>query len=155
MSPGDEYAKYTEDGSVYVRNVDRLSKKWETAKTLMPDVEVRKVSDNSSMAIVFYGTSSYAASEASDILSAQNVSIDSINIKAFPFKDSLKDTLLSYDKVFVIDQNRDAQMRSLLINELEINPAHLSSILSYDGMPITADLICNQVLNLISVKETI
>ena len=143
----DEYAKYTEDGNAYVRNVDRLAKKWETAKTLMPSAIINSSDKPSDMALLYYGTSVYSAEEAIDLLKTENIHLNSINVKAFPFNDDLKTSIQQHDMVFVIDQNRDGQMRSLLINELNVMPDKLVSILNYDGMPITADKICKSIKN--------
>ena len=92
-------------------------------------------------AMLFFGTSIYAAEEAMDLLKEQGLDLNAIRIKAFPFHDEVKAFIKSHKKVFVIEQNRDAQLRTLLVNELEINPNKLVPILNYDGMPITADKI--------------
>lgn len=150
----DEYAKYTEDGNAYVRNVDRLSKKWETTKELVPPTLITKSDQSSSKSLLFYGTSRYAAIEAVDMLSRENLALNLIEVKAFPFDSSLKEFIDTQDEVFVVDQNRDGQMRTLLLAELEIEASKLNSILNYDGMPITADKIHKQIMTTLKKHET-
>ena len=101
--------------------------------------------NKSDYGIMFYGTSQYAAEEAMDLLKNEGIEIDALRIKAFPFNKTVEDFINSHERVFVIDQNRDAQMRSLLMIELNADPAKLISVLNYDGMPITADNIMRQV----------
>ncbi len=142
----DEYARYTEASDAYVRNMDRLTKKWNTAKTMMPQPEVYQQENNSEYGIIFLGTTLYPALEAFDLLREEGLSMDAMRVKAFPFTESVADFIESHDKIFVIEQNRDAQFRSLLINELEANPKKLIPILNYDGMPVTAAAIKKQIM---------
>lgn len=136
-----EYAAYTEDSNEYVKNVDRLIAKWETAKSLVPPPYFYQKNKESDAALLFFGTSTYAAEEAMDILEAQGIEVDAVRIKSFPFNKDVLTFIKAHKRVFVIEQNRDAQLRTLLMNELNINPNKLIPILSYDGMPITADKI--------------
>jgi 2-oxoglutarate ferredoxin oxidoreductase subunit alpha len=147
----DEYAVYTEDGAAYQRNVDRLMKKWETAKSLVPAPELYQKEYKSKDGILFFGTSHYAAEEAMDILKHDNIVLDAIRIKSFPFNHEVQNFIDKHDRVFVIEQNRDAQMKSLLMIELSANPANLISILNYDGMPITAEKIINEIEAVVKV----
>lgn len=150
----DEYAKYTEEGAAYVRNVDRLVKKWNTAKTLVPAPEFYQEQNQSPYGLIFFGTTTYAALEAMDMLEAEGMKMDAMRMLAFPFCESVEEFITDHEQVFVIEQNRDAQFRSLLINELEINPMKLIPVLNYDGFPITADNIQKQILSKISVTIT-
>lgn len=143
----DEYARYTEDGDVYQRIVDRLSKKWETAKSYVPAPEIYQEGNRSTQGIIFFGTSSYAALEALDLLKQQGIMLDAMRIKAFPFNNEVDQFIENHEEVFVIEQNRDKQFRSLLVNELEVHPKKLISILNYDGTPITADTIMQQIMH--------
>lgn len=147
----DEYAVYSEDGAAYQRNVDRLMKKWETAKAMVPAPQLYQKEYKSKDGILFFGTSHYAAEEAMEILKQDNIVLDAIRIKAFPFNQDVQDFIDKHDRVFVIEQNRDAQMKSLLMIELNANPASLISILNYDGMPITAEKIINEVEAVVKV----
>lgn len=141
----DPYGRYTEDGVVHAGEIDRLIRKFNTAKNLVPQPEVYQEENQSDHAIVFYGTTTYAALEVMDILTQQGQTIDAMRLKAFPFQDEVKDFIDAHSTVYVIEQNRDAQCRSLLILELGIDPAKIQSILNYDGMPITADAILRQL----------
>ncbi len=141
----DEYAVYTEDSAVYIRNMERLVRKWETAKTLVPKPYFYQEKNMSPIGVIFFGTSTYSSEEAIDILRTQEVVMDAMRIKSFPFNEDVAQFIEDHEVVYVIEQNRDAQMRSLLINELEINPKKLIRILNYDGMPITADKIVNEI----------
>ncbi|NOT46888.1 MAG: 2-oxoacid:acceptor oxidoreductase subunit alpha, partial [Acidobacteria bacterium] len=167
-SSRDEYGVYTEDGEAYRRNVDRLAKKWETATELVPQpefyssqrrgdaeagkAETRPVGSVSSTndqrstnhdqdGVIYFGTSTYAAEEALEFLGEQGIHLDAMRPRAFPFGKAFRDFVESHKQIFVIEQNRDAQFRSLMMIELGIDPAKLVSVLNYDGMPITADNI--------------
>ncbi len=142
----DEYAKYTEQGEEYVKNMEKLTRKWETAKKIIPEAELYQSSSNHKIGMLFFGTTLYPALEAMDILKDQGIQIDAMRIRAFPFTKAVDDFINQHDYVFVIEQNRDAQFRSLLVNELDINPKKLIKILNYDGMPVTADCIVEQML---------
>jgi len=141
----DEYAKYSELGEVYLRNVDRLAQKWETAKTLVPEPEFYQKENRSEIGMLFFGTTTYAAMEAMDLLEAQGIVLDSIRVKAFPFHAQVEDFIEKHKQIIVVEQNRDAQFRSLLINEMDLDPARLLSVLNYDGTPITALTIKSQI----------
>lgn len=143
----DEYARYTEDGSVYVRNMERLLKKWNTAKEVVPQPEFYQEGNQHKDGVIFFGTTTYSALEALDLLKEDGVEMDAMRLLSFPFSQKVEDFVHAHDRIFVIEQNRDAQMRSLLINELEVNPGKLIRVLNYDGMPITAANIREQILN--------
>jgi 2-oxoglutarate ferredoxin oxidoreductase subunit alpha len=142
----DEYARYTEDGDAYVRNMDRLLKKWETAKQYVPPPELYQDDNRSAYGMIFFGTTTYAALEVMDMLEEEGIALDAMRITAFPFSDTIRNFIEQHEQVFVIEQNRDGQMRSLLINELEFAPPLLVPVLNYDGKPITADTIRKQIV---------
>ena len=146
----DEYAVYTEDGDAYKHNMDRLIKKWNTAKDMVPGPQVYQKNNESSYGMIFFGTSTYAAEEAMDILKEQKVKVDAIRLKSFPFNKTVEAFINSHDKIFVIEQNRDAQMRSLMMIEMGIDAHKLISVLNYNGMPITADNIITQIMEVLS-----
>jgi len=143
----DEYARYTESGEVYVRVVNRILKKWETAKSHVPAPELYQDSYQSKKGIIFFGTTTYAALEAMDLFKKDGISLDAIRIKALPFNKTVEDFIEQHDEIFVIEQNRDAQFRYIIINELDTNPAKLIKILNYDGMPITAKTIMDLIMD--------
>ena len=143
----DEYAVYTEDGSEYEKNMQRLLKKWETAKKYVPAPEIIIAEKGSSIGVLHFGTSTDATMEAIDYLTRDGLAVDSCRIRAFPFNQEIEDFIDSHRTVFVVEQNRDAQMRSLLVNDCEINPKHLIPVLNYDGMPITASFIQGKIVD--------
>ena len=151
----DEYATYTEDGAAYQRNVDRLIKKWNTAKSMVPAPQLYQEKNKFENGILFFGTSQYAAEEAIDLLKNEEIFVDAIRIRSFPFNHSVEEFINSHERVFVIEQNRDAQMKSLLMIELAANPQKLISVLNYDGMPITADNIYKQITRVLKLKSEI
>lgn len=137
----DEYARYSESEFAYKRNMDRLLVKWETIKKLMPKPHFYQNENQSQNGVIFFGTTTSAAEEVLDRAKKEGLYLDAMRLKAAPFGTEVKKFIDDHETVFVIEQNRDAQMRSILINELEINPDKLIRILHYDGMPITADNI--------------
>jgi 2-oxoglutarate/2-oxoacid ferredoxin oxidoreductase subunit alpha len=141
----DEYATYTEDGAAYKRNMDRLMVKWNTAKKMVPAPEVYQKKNQSHLSVIFFGTSTYSAEEAMDQLRKEGIYLDALRLKAFPFNQTVDDFIRAHQTVFVIEQNRDAQMRGLLMLELQVNPSKLIPVLNYDGMPITAHTIAKQI----------
>jgi 2-oxoglutarate ferredoxin oxidoreductase subunit alpha len=142
----DEYARYTEDGAAYVRNMNRLLKKWDTAKETVPQPELYQEGNLHKEGIIFFGTTTYSALEALDLLKEQGVEMDAMRLISFPFSKKVEEFVAAHERIYVIEQNRDAQMRSLLINELEVDPKKLVRILNFDGMPITAANICGQIM---------
>jgi 2-oxoglutarate ferredoxin oxidoreductase subunit alpha len=141
----DRYAKYTEEGHHYVDNMQRLLAKFETAKTLVPAPVVVQAAKPARMGIIFYGSTAPAMSEAIEALAAENLHFDTMRIRAFPFADAVSDFVLAHDRVFVVEQNRDAQLRMLLVNECGLDPARLVAVLHYDGTPITARFITRAI----------
>lgn len=141
----DEYAVYTEEGAAYVRNMDRLVKKWETAKQHVPAPEFYQQEKQNAFGMLFFGTTTYAAMEAKDMLDEQGIALDVMRVKAFPFHADVQKFIAEHERIFVVEQNRDAQFKSLLVNELSVDPQKLVSVLNYDGYPITADLIRQKI----------
>jgi 2-oxoglutarate ferredoxin oxidoreductase subunit alpha len=95
--------------------------------------------------VLYYGSTSPAMQEALDVLTEQGTHLDAMRLLAFPFPQSVDRFIAEHDKVFVVEQNRDAQMHTLLVNELSIDPARLVKVLHYDGTPITARFIGNAI----------
>ena len=145
-SSHDEYAVYSEDSPTYVRIMDRLLKKFETAKSLVPKPHLYQKENKNKSGLLFFGTTTQSAEEAMDLFKEQGIEFDAIQIKAFPFNETVVEFIEAHETVFVIEQNRDAQMRTLLVNELEVDPKKLKKVLNFDGTPITADFIMNQIL---------
>jgi len=151
----DEYAAYTEDSDVYKNNMDRLLKKWETAKSLVHGPELYQETNQSEIGLIFFGTTTFSALEAMDMLLENGIIADALRIKSFPFNEVVERFIKEHKQVFVIEQNRDAQMRGLLILELGIAPDSLIPILNYDGMPITADFIARNISKVLSSPKTV
>ncbi len=142
----DRMARYSEEGPDYQENMDRLLKKHRTAATLVPPAIVTKAASPTRIGAIYYGSTSAPMTEADEILThEQGVSLDLLRVRAFPFGAEVEEFISSHDTVFVVEQNRDGQMRSLLVNELEINPKKLVKILHYDGTPITARFISGAI----------
>ena len=141
----DEYARYSEAGPDYLYNVQRLLKKFATAATLVPQPVLRTAGQPTRLGVIHFGSTSPAMAEALDALGEADIHIDALRLRAFPFSDTVRQFIAGHDRVFVVEQNRDAQMRSMLVNELEVDPARLLPVLNYDGTPITARFITGAI----------
>ena len=150
-SSRDEYAAYTEDGSEYVRNMDRLLRKFESAKEVVPEPKIKQSELETRYGAVFFGTTASPAYEAIEILEKEGIELDTMRIRAFPFNADVEQFLREHDRIFVVEQNRDGQMRRLLLNETSV-PANekLIPILEYDGLPVTARKIAGMIRNYIT-----
>jgi 2-oxoglutarate ferredoxin oxidoreductase subunit alpha len=137
----DRFAKYTEVGAAYVDNMERLLQKFETAKGIVPRPVLRAAAEPSRAGVIYYGSSSAAMQEALAALEQDGIHLDALRIRAFPFHEDVDAFIAAHDRVFVVEQNRDAQLRTLLMNECSIAPARLIPVLHYDGTPITARFI--------------
>jgi 2-oxoglutarate ferredoxin oxidoreductase subunit alpha len=137
----DRFAKYTEQGAAYVDNMQRLLRKFETAKQLVPRPVERKASRTTPYGAIYYGSTSAAMREALVGLAQDGVHLDALRIRAFPFHDDVVRFIDGHETVFVVEQNSDAQLRTLITTECGIDPARLVPILHYDGTPITARFI--------------
>lgn len=137
----DPYARYSERGPDYIYNMERLCAKFKTAANLVPQPVLRKAARPGPLGVIYFGSTSPAMQEALDVLTAQGIDLDALRLRAFPFPEAVSQFIAGHDKVFVVEQNRDAQMHSLLVNELAIDPSQLVKVLHYDGTPITARFI--------------
>ena len=150
----DPYARYSEKGSDYMYNMDRLQKKFKTAAQLVPAPEFTTASKASSIGVIYYGSTSPAMKEAFNLLEQQGIHLNGMRLCAFPFGDAVDGFVDRHELVFVVEQNRDAQMRSLLINELDIDPSRLIKVLHYDGTPITARFIHSTIHERLSQRHS-
>jgi 2-oxoglutarate/2-oxoacid ferredoxin oxidoreductase subunit alpha len=141
----DRYARYSEEGPVYEYNMQRLLKKFETAKGLVPAPIVRAAAKPTKFGVIYYGSTNAAMTEALDALEHKGLHLDALRVRAFPFQDQVLDFIADHEQVFVVEQNRDAQLRMLLVNEGAIDPAKLMPVLHYDGTPITARFIIRDI----------
>jgi 2-oxoglutarate/2-oxoacid ferredoxin oxidoreductase subunit alpha len=140
-------ARYSEEGPDYQENMERLLKKHRTARTLVPPAIERKANAPTRLGAIYYGSTSPAIAEADAMLAEQGIHVDLMRLRGFPFGDEVAAFIDSHDHVFVVEQNRDGQMRSLLVNELDIDPKKLGRVLHYDGTPISARFIAGAIAN--------
>ena len=152
-STKNAHARYSEAGADYLYNVHRLLKKFDTAKSLVPQPVQRQATQATSLGAIFFGSTSPAMAEAIDTLETDGVHLNTLRLRAFPFPDSVAAFIAAHERVFVVEQNRDAQLRSLLINEIGIDPAKLVPVLHYDGTPITARFIASAIGENISAMK--
>jgi len=143
----DAYARYSERGPDYIYNVERLLRKFQTAATMVPQPVIKLAQRKTKLGVIYFGSTSPAMKEALVDLEKQGVQVDAMRLRAFPFPESVARFIADHDKVFVVEQNRDAQMRSLLVNELEIDPKKLVKVLHFDGTPITARFIAKAIMD--------
>lgn len=147
------YAGYSEQGPDYLYNVHRLLKKFDTAKALVPQPVIKKAKQATPFAAIYFGSTSPAMAEAIEVLQAEHTHLDTLRLRAFPFPDLVAEFIAEHQTVFIVEQNRDAQIRSLLINEFGIDPAKLVPILHYDGTPITARFIGRAISSAINATN--
>jgi 2-oxoglutarate ferredoxin oxidoreductase subunit alpha len=141
----DRYARYSEAGPDYVYNMERLLRKFDTAKKLVPKPLLTPAEKPARFGAIFYGSTAPAMYEALDVLSAKGIHINALRVRGFPFAEEIADFVASHPWVFVVEQNRDAQLKTMLVNEAKVNASRLLSILHYDGTPITARFIVDQI----------
>jgi 2-oxoglutarate ferredoxin oxidoreductase subunit alpha len=149
----NEYSAYTEESSIYLAGMERLLVKWDTAKDLVPSPRSKIRDPENKVGVLFYGTTTHATYEAISRFSKKGLKINSLRVRAFPFQKEVIDFINSHETIFVIEQNRDAQLRTLLMTEDGVSPRKLQSILNYDGLPITANFITDKIDNLLAVEE--
>jgi 2-oxoglutarate ferredoxin oxidoreductase subunit alpha len=147
------YARYSEEGSVYVDNVQRLLRKFETAKSLIPAPVRRDAAHPSKTGVIYFGSTAAAMSEALDVLEAEGRRLNALRVRGFPFSQEVEDFIAEHDQVFVVEQNRDAQLRLLIMNECGVDPAKLTAVLHYDGTPITARFIAGAIGEAMAAKQ--
>jgi 2-oxoglutarate ferredoxin oxidoreductase subunit alpha len=149
----DRFARYSEEGAVYQDNMQRLLRKFDTAKSLVPAPVIQRAGRETDRGAIYFGSTAPAMKEALAVLEADDIHLDTMRLRAFPFSDAVMDFITAHDQIFLIEQNRDAQMRSLLVNECGIDPARFISILHYDGTPITARFITAAITDHIAIRS--
>ena len=150
----DPYARYSERGPDYIYNVERLLRKFKTAADLVPQPAIRKAARKTRLGVIYFGSTSPSMHEALDVLFEAGIHLDAMRLRAFPFPRSVAAFIAEHDIVYVVEQNRDAQMRQLLVNELEIDPARLVRVLHFDGTPITARFITGAITHHATQTQT-
>jgi 2-oxoglutarate ferredoxin oxidoreductase subunit alpha len=141
----DRYARYTEEPGPYADNMQRLLRKFETAKDLVPRPLQANAEKPTKYGVIYYGSTAPAMDEAIHMIEARGQALDRLRVRAFPFHSSVTSFLADHDFVFVVEQNRDGQLRSLIVNECGVDPVRLVPILNYDGSPITARFIAREI----------
>ena len=149
----NEYAAYTEGSAAYERSMNRLLNKWETARRLVPMPEIVIRDKQKKLGAFFFGSTSGAAIEALDRLEESGIVVNSMRIKAFPFQAEVFDFISEHELVFAIEQNRDCQMQILLAGECLVAPGKMMPVTNFNGLPITARMITNQVHTTLLSRE--
>jgi 2-oxoglutarate ferredoxin oxidoreductase subunit alpha len=140
-----QFGMYTEDSADYQLLLDRLLVKWASAKKLVPRAVIDATA-GSDLAIVSVGSCDGAIREAMDILRARGVGVNYMRVRAFPFTEDVERFLAAHQVIFVVEQNRDAQLRALLTLETKVEKSKLHSLLHYNGLPISSSFIVDGVL---------
>ncbi|WP_342359514.1 2-oxoacid:acceptor oxidoreductase subunit alpha [Terrarubrum flagellatum] len=141
----DRYARYTEEGGPYQDNMERLLRKFDTAKRHVPAPVLQPAAKPTRVGVIHYGSTSFAMDEAMLLLTERGVHVDALRVRGFPFSHEVTDFIAAHEQVFVVEQNRDAQLRTLLMVECGVDPAQLTPVLHYDGTPITARFIATSI----------
>ena len=153
-SSHDEYAKYIEDGEINARNLSRILKKYQGAIKYLPKAVFKQDINASSVGVIYFGSTEASMQESLDQLSISGHPIDAMRIRSFPFGPEVWEFIDQHDSLFVIEQNRDAQMKTLILAEAKVNHKKLISVLCFDGAPITAAFISKTIMKYLS-KDTL
>lgn len=145
----NEYSGYTEESPIYKAGMERLLVKWETARGLVPEPRTKIRDPEFGIGVIFFGTTTHAAYEAISRFAKDGLKMNTLRIRAFPFQDEVIEFIAKHETIFVIEQNRDAQLRTMLMTENAISPKKMQSILNFDGLPITADFITDNIRTLL------
>jgi len=153
-SSHDAHARYSEAGEVYVDGMERLLRKFETAKTLVPAPIARSAREKTAYGVLYYGSTAVAMDEAVAALEKQGAHLDLMRVRAFPFAKAVEEFIAAHDKVFVVEQNRDSQLMKLIVGECGIDPAKFVPIRHYDGTPVTARFIIKAIGSKLGIKKS-
>ncbi|MEW5009412.1 MAG: 2-oxoacid:acceptor oxidoreductase subunit alpha [Cycloclasticus sp.] len=150
----DHHALYTEEGALYVDNMERLVKKHATAATMIPAPIINIDDKRHKMAVIYYGTTEHVMAESLMKLEKQGFKFNSMRLRSYPFSEQVAEFIDNHDTLYLIEQNRDAQMRMLLVNELDCDPRKIIKILHYDGMAIPVEAVVAGILNHLDLDNT-
>jgi 2-oxoglutarate ferredoxin oxidoreductase subunit alpha len=137
----NQYGARTEVGDEYQDVMDRLMVKWRTAADLVPPPVIRRAREKTRLAILSVGSCDGAIREALDNLGRRGAMLDYMRVRAFPFNEKVETFLAEHDRIFVVEQNRDAQLKGLIALETEVEKDKLTSVLQYDGLPMDSRVI--------------
>ena len=150
----DRFGRYTEDGDLYQDVVDRIARKIEGTAEALPPPEVR-LDNDAAVALVTVGSCRGAVLEAIELLAEEGIALDFLRVTGFPFSTAVEEFLLSHDLNIVVEQNRDGQLKRLLMLETAVPKRKLASVLDYQGSPLSADVVVQGVrdqLGLVAVE---
>ncbi len=151
----NKWGGYTEDGQEYKEVVDRLALKWASAADKLPKPVIVKSDKKTSFGIISLGSCDGAVLEACDRLVAQGIHLDYLRVRGFPFCRQVEEFIDSYDRVFVIEQNRDGQLLNLLLTETNAPRQKLTSVLHYSGEPLNYHFVCAALKENLKMKTSI
>jgi len=138
-------ARYTEKADEYQEGMDRLTRKFDTAKSLVPAPVQLSAAQATTWGVISFGSSDGAIREAIELLAEQGIHADYMRVRSFPFGAEVQKFLDDHERIFVVEQNRDAQLRSLLSLELDVAKERLISVLHYNGLPIDSPFVYRAV----------
>ena len=141
----DRFARYTEEGLPYIDNMERLERKFETARGLLPRPVLKRAAKPTRVGVLEYGSTAAAMDEAQKMLADEGLHVDTLRIRAFPMTREVQDFIGSHDRIFVVEQNRDAQMRTLISTDLGVATDHWTPVLHFNGMPTSARFIHREI----------
>jgi len=143
----NEKAQYTEREDDYVNNVDRLARKFDQMRKLVPEPVVT-LAEGAKIGFIAVGTSDYAVRESCDQLQREyGIAASYMRLRAYPFTTALEDFIRRHDRLYVVDQNRDAQLHSLMRLDLSVDlVAKLRSVRYYGGLPLDARTVTDDIL---------
>jgi 2-oxoglutarate/2-oxoacid ferredoxin oxidoreductase subunit alpha len=141
----DRFARYTEEGLPYIDNMERLEHKFETARGLLPRPALKRAAKPTRIGILYYGSTAAPMDEAHKTLADEGIHVDALRIRAFPMTREVADFIESHDRIFVVEQNRDAQMRTLISTDLGVATDRWTPILHFNGMPTSARFIHREI----------
>jgi 2-oxoglutarate ferredoxin oxidoreductase subunit alpha len=142
----DEKARYTEDSEMYKRNLDRLSRKWQTLRGAVPKPILSPAKKPTRVGLFAFGTTHWPIEEARATLRQKGIEFDYMRLRAFPFADEVRDFFAKHDRVYVVEENRDGQMAGMLRIEIPETSAKIRSVLHYDGLPLDAESVVEDIL---------
>jgi len=140
----DAFAGYTEDGRINAENLKRITKKFRKSTRYLPKSIRKNSKQNTDIGLIYFGSTSPAVDEALDYLNGEGYNIDKLRIRSFPFDKSLERFIDDHEHLFILEQNRDAQMKFLISNELKKDINNFISLLNFDGSPVTAKFIVDE-----------